>query len=142
MAKLTKEQIIKNNELIAEFMGATKFDYLQYDEGWTEFRFKEHPDCTIKKRWERFSPSRLQYDVNWNWLMPVVERIEQLQGVEIVICTEYCFISYGDTEDLLINKDYNTDKVRPEDCCSSKFEGVYMMCVQFLEYYNTLKDKL
>ena len=55
---------MKNNKLIAEFMGMKYSDERSFDNGeWTH---------TIK------SLSKFQTD--WNWLMPVVEKIESLRN--------------------------------------------------------------
>ena len=57
---------LENNKLIAEFMGITPNEAGVYH---------------VSKH-KGYSLENLQYHTEWNWLMPVVERIEQVhEGV-------------------------------------------------------------
>ena len=56
----------KNNKLIAEFMGCTH-------------PFNEITDATLYNvSHGTFELSELRYDASWDWLMPVVQKIESL----------------------------------------------------------------
>jgi hypothetical protein len=60
---------MENNKLIAEFMG-----FQETSIGWYD------ADECLHEKDNTFDT--LRFDVDWNWLMPVVERIEQvIQGV-------------------------------------------------------------
>ena len=61
---------MKNNKLIAEFMGCTN-------------PFNEIHDATLYKVEQgTFEFDELQYHTSWDWLMPVVDKIEQVhEGV-------------------------------------------------------------
>jgi hypothetical protein len=61
---------MKNNKLIAEFMGCTN-------------PFNEIHDATLYKVEQGiFELDELQYHTSWDWLMPVVDKIEQVhEGV-------------------------------------------------------------
>ena len=61
---------MKNNKLIAEFMGCTN-------------PFNEIHDATLYKVEQgTFEIDELQYHTSWDWLMPVVDKIEQVhEGV-------------------------------------------------------------
>ena len=61
---------MKDNKLIAEFMGCTN-------------PFNEIHDATLYKVEQgTFELDELQYHTSWDWLMPVVEKIEQVhEGV-------------------------------------------------------------
>ena len=61
---------MKDNKLIAEFMGCTN-------------PFNEIHDATLYKVEQgTFELDELQYHTSWDWLMPVVEKIEQIhEGV-------------------------------------------------------------
>jgi len=70
----------KSNTLIVEFMGFNidgKFAYIE-DEG--------------SPLEENMLISDMKYDTSWDWLMPVVEKIEDM-GSEIVITNAECTIS-------------------------------------------------
>lgn len=57
--------IQQNNKIIAEFMGA-KFDNNKYSHESSEYYFEA---------------SELEYHFSWDWLMPVVDKIEGLKAV-------------------------------------------------------------
>jgi hypothetical protein len=61
---------MRDNKLIAEFMGCTN-------------PFNEIHDATLYKVEQgTFELDELQYHTSWDWLMPVVEKIEQVhEGV-------------------------------------------------------------
>ncbi len=72
---------IKNNVLIAEFMGATKND--------SEWKipnvsipyqgFERYGDCEpCLKFTDKCQTYEMEYHKSWNWIMPVVEKIESL----------------------------------------------------------------
>lgn len=62
-----------DNELIAEFMGGVFGRPHEDDaEGW---RFKPQPTSYYR---DNAVHVKLNYDSDWNWLMPVVEKIEKL----------------------------------------------------------------
>lgn len=67
---MTPEQVQQSNELIARFMGAkivndTDYNYVVYG-----FPKKEPGDCYLRQ---------MKYHSRWEWLMPVVEKIESIQ---------------------------------------------------------------
>ena len=74
---MTQEQI-KNNSIIAEFMG-----FIFYDDEGKYYHVEEGYFLCI--------PNELKYHESWDWLMPVVERIESL-GNKVSISEAYCDI--------------------------------------------------
>jgi len=60
-----------SNKLIAEFMGYESYEY----RGYTMFVFEEDNHRTDVD---------LHYHTSWDWLMPVVEEIYQLQFEDVV----------------------------------------------------------
>lgn len=81
---MTKKEIIKNNTFIALFMGA------RYVSDW---RFLDNPEnppeptyvftketVPTKHACYNWGAEDLQYHENWNWLMPVLEKIEREHG--------------------------------------------------------------
>lgn len=72
----------KKNELIAEFMGAQIYDVTtDRDEEYDLFTCSAmsdifaHIDSEDVHEQHYFSPSEMKFDTSWDWLMPVVEKI-------------------------------------------------------------------
>jgi hypothetical protein len=114
------ENLTENNKLIAEFMGlaySTKYQY----EGWYKNANFNNRICDY---------DGLKYHSSWDWLMPVVEKIESLSFV----------ISFE------IGRKYVEIKPVRElrDCFyiegKTKIEAVYNACVEFIEWYNQKND--
>ena len=68
---------MKNNKLIAEFMGVEK-TYNPSTEKVLSYAVNDNVQCL---------PHELQYHTSWDWLMPVVEKIgdENLLSIDIDI---------------------------------------------------------
>jgi hypothetical protein len=115
---MTKEEIIEGNKLIAEFM---------YPEAKKEYEMGEIDisDGIYKKMCLVMNDfNHMSYHTSWDWLMPVVEKIENL-GYIVKISTKCCSIS----------KDNNNDST----FCMAKFgrnklENIYMCIVAFTKY--------
>jgi hypothetical protein len=111
----------ENNKLIAEFMSLsyrTKKDY----QGW-------YKDSSFTDRICSFDG--LKFHSDWNWLMEVVEKIEDLKHCQIDISLNWCRIGYKDT---LFNYD---SRNHFKDI--TKIESVYNACVEFIKWYNENK---
>jgi hypothetical protein len=78
---------MKNNKLIAEFMGANPFresvneDVLSYE----MYGLVENIEDGLDEK-HFFLPSEMKYHTSWDWLMPVIDKIESdgRYGVEIL----------------------------------------------------------
>lgn len=129
----------KGNELIAEFMGA-KFD--------PEWRFLDKPENPIQPTWvfqevptkhscSNWGTDQLMYHEDWNWLMPVVEKIENLdagRGIYLVnIEGQYCSIKIHDETEWLI---CSTEFLES----SSKIDAVWRTVVKFIQNLNVNKS--
>ena len=69
-----------DNELIAEFMGLKPYEDSRYGTMW--------PDPTNQNK----VGFALKYDTSWDWLMPVVEKIQKECSHRIVIDGSKCRI--------------------------------------------------
>jgi hypothetical protein len=113
---LTKEE---GNKIIAIFMG------LAFHESTAEWTY-EHPEDGTAVIWSDDNPP---YDTSWDWLMPVVEKIEQLGfgftvdpfGIEIIDYTT------GKEE---VRVRYINDDNYP------KIEQYYASVTEFITWYN------
>ena len=126
------EDIIKSNKLIAEFMGGMSHEketsFIRGYIGLDEFNFqeKDYPETPHDGSCWKFY--ELKYHSSWNWLMPVVEKIEKL-GYRVTIQGLNCWI---DTHKGAI---FGTDKK------NSKRNSVYIAVVEFIKWYNQNKSK-
>lgn len=133
----------KNNQLIAEFMGWSYIDET-YEIGSKPFKAWETPYTQekwvisgISEGWEpvnTFTTEELLFHTSWDWLMPVVEKIESIEEgkYQIDILQEGCracvqcqtFID-------------NTVSKMPEG--STKLESAYKTVIDFINWYNENK---
>jgi len=111
----------ENNKLIAEFMGAIP------DTGETEgafggIRFPHGYDRTIA----------LLYDTSWDWLMPVVEKIEDIDGGKYdinILKNGTQIFEYSSGGKVIVN---NVADIS----FSNKIEHTYQAVVEFINFYN------
>lgn len=75
-------------------------------------------------------PSKFEYHISWDWLIPVVEMIESL-GYLIDIFGKAISIHHKDGEIIVDN---------PESSADTKFQAIYNACYQFIEWYNENKN--
>ena len=106
---------MEDNKLIAEFMGAE----------WHKDFFKDV--CII-------SPSNISYKfhTSWEWLMPVVEKIENL-GYDVIIRQGTCEIE-GENEEGIEYSHF-------ECFDASKHITTYTAVVEFIKTYNLNTSK-
>jgi hypothetical protein len=108
---------IENNRLIAEFMG------------YNEEIVNDEIYFTLPDMLESLSDEELHYHSDWNWLMEVVEKIENYNEYTNVLftpqgCEINCYIENG----FLFSND-----------CNTKIEAVYNACIEFIKWYNKQK---
>ena len=105
----------ENNKIIAKFMGATLTKDLQI-----MYPVYEGDSSYVKD---------LKYHLDWNWLMEVVEKIENL-GYKVDISkwenSQYCGI-------------YLNGKKISGNETNTKIEAVYNACLEFIKWYNENK---
>jgi hypothetical protein len=107
--KTTEINTTQENILIAEFMGYE----IQKDP--TE-RFFGRYKTPITKVW--IKENELSFDTDWNWLMEVVRKIEQLEDVY-------------DFEEFLLIRD---------ELCTGRIEESFYNIVDFIKWYNKQKN--
>jgi len=117
---MKESEIITRNKLIAEFMGGCYTDVFHAAP-------KDIPVFAIYAR----TVNELKYDSSWDWLMPVVEKIEdttchEYYFYQITIWKNCCKISDG-------NNGYEINSTfHPE----SKIKAVWSAVVEFIKWYN------
>lgn len=115
---MEQKEIIEGNKLIAEFMGAEKSFYGDY----MIFTI-DNPQYTGK-----INHSDIKYHTSWDWLMPVVEKIEE-NGCQIEIELYSCYV---------INSEKLLDEMNIlfQAHCDSKIKAVYEVVVSYIRWYN------
>ena len=120
----------ETNRLIAEFMDLVKVDseeelFYYVEDRKISSRFYMEADV------EYCSPEELPYHLSWDWLMPVVEKIEQDTGWKLIMYSNGCL--------------WNKCGDHPNDIrryfTGSRQNAVYEAVVWFIEWYNTKVDE-
>ena len=131
----------KNNKIIAKFMGL-KAEFVEYDREFNNpiyvvysnthlfFRNFKVNDVSLKQGFDKENPLeyfykflKFKYHSSWDWLMPVVEKIESSKREEDEFDIFGNCVQVGDNE--FVGK--------------TKIEAVYMAVVEFIkkkEYYH------
>jgi hypothetical protein len=114
----------EGNKLIAEFLGWV-FHTKEYN--WKRSRIDYPTWSDGAMGWKE-----LHFHTSWDWLMPVVERIENLACVgAVVISRDHCWIS-DDKEPA------DNQNIVPADLCrKSKINAVWNAVVRFIQWYNS-----
>ena len=127
---MTEKEIMESNLLIAEFMGWRK----DSTHGWLA---KNEIDA-----WQYRDNYYFKYYVSWDWLMPVVEKIETIktpssETIKVIVGdNKSCVISSGtlatDGEvEILYCLDKSFDK------SSSKIKATWRAVVEFIKWNNS-----
>lgn len=108
-------EILDGNKIIAEFMGGKK-DSLSSE--WFYF-------LTLG---QYIKTSELNYDLRWEQIMPVVEKIDNI-GASVIIGRMFCEIKYIDTFDALKSFDIRI-------ASGVKINAIYGAIIEFIKWYN------
>lgn len=121
------ENVIENNKLIAEFMGFEQKPLGYYD-CVNHYEFVREIDGSARQV-QYFKPEQMRFHSDWAWLMPAVEKIENI-GPYIKIHDMSCRIA--------MIKSYNPTVYQFE--CEvngqTKIEAVHSAVIHFITWYN------
>lgn len=115
-------KITEGNKLIAEFMAViNNFSDYYYMPQFGHY-FNSYGNIEFN---ETFRSDELKYHTSWGWLMPVVEKIENLYDGDVLveISDEKCYIGYGS---------FYQNTATAE----TKIKAVYGAVVEFIKWYN------
>lgn len=133
---MDENEIIACNKLIAEFMGGI------YETNPADL--KPYSDRIVidgkeyKTKPDKITHNYLKYDCSWNWLMPVVEKIETLTMANWNIVSfktqisKNSFVIFSEYKDSVDGIIYQTDPFTKP----SKLEATYNGVVEFIKWYN------
>lgn len=141
------EEILEGNRILAEFMGhnsdlgaAIRFMYSSSEPfplSGNDANF-DSVENEVQMEVEEFGSTlvinTLSFHNSWDWLMPVVEKIESIEDKNgynifwVKIDGVCCEIQQADSLDIIVEVD-----------CESKIEAVFMACVEFIKWYNQKK---
>lgn len=107
---------MKDNKLIAVFMGMKP---LNNDSSVLVFSTDRGNDIV--------SIDNLQYQKDWNLLMEVVEKIENL-GFEFFVVESRCKIAH--------NTDHSIETIIDFEIIGTKIQATYKAVVEFIKWYN------
>ena len=120
---MEQTEILEGNKIIAEFMGV-----------------KFHPTVEQWKTSPGYFSKELEYLTNWNWLMPVIEKISKVQ---VIGATEQSDTCYPRTFGMLQN-DTGLPMFR-FNCChlfvgATLIEAAWIAVVEFIKSENDFKN--
>jgi hypothetical protein len=137
---------MNNNQLIAEFMGYQNVrgpkEYPLYKIPEHAYEVYDYEQSSIVDTFSTFFDD-MQFKTSWNWIMPVVEKIESLETIDkdfkdavqcwrVEIFAEWCCIKYA-------SNIYGwTDFI--EEKGENKMEALYSAVIKFIEAYNDYKS--
>lgn len=122
---------MKDNKLIAEFMGLNTSDGVYYNHIVKEID-KHNSTLSLKKEKSKSELTHfalLEYHTSWNWLMPVVEKIEEDEEIDVNILLNGTRIFKWRTDTDIVN---NVAKISFD----KKIEHVYDAVVEFIKQHN------
>ena len=132
---MTQDKLIEGNMMIAEFMGLIREDPSE--------RFRLHqwyrPDKDRRKKscFVGYDHS-LEYHSSWDWIMTVVEKIENTDDTSVEFKGNLCLISFKEdgrwTGRILKGK----GDTRPRSQ-SFKIEAVWQAITEFIQWYKLNK---
>jgi hypothetical protein len=114
-----KKDTTQNNILIANFLKQTvqpfefpQFGYIRHNGDWMD----------------KFLDYQLKFHKDWNWIMEVVQTIENLNYTFDVMGKA---VSINNSNEMIVDLNANSFK--------SKIEAVYTACIEFITWYNENK---
>lgn len=135
---MSEVNVIKGNKLIAEFMGGKPKNHpLGCGNMGYKFPVLIGKGSTLGADW--YSYDALKFDTSWDWLMPVVEKIESIGATWVQINGRHCDIwNYFDVREVLRNGDSveETRKFKVRGNGKTKIEATYSAVLQFITWYN------
>lgn len=141
---MTQEEILEGNKLIAEWLGY-EIDSLAEEDEPERYYVYDHIECIADgvDYWETFDqdwtswlyPDQMKFHSDWNWLMPVVEKIIK----------EYMTDYYNEYDMGIPNSYYvaigSDGKYSSQGISkNSLIEATWLSVIEFIKWYNKNKE--
>ena len=126
---MEQNEILEGNKLIAKFMGG------KYQKANKKQDIEERYFNLINNGYYH-TVSQLRYHISWDWIMPVVKKIEtfRFHQFSVTITDDLCEITK------FVNTDKNLKKCKQLKIISilsdNKINAVYLAVVEFIKWYN------
>ncbi len=132
---MEKKEIIESNKLIAEFMGNPVRQYKEDEPINSEYGEQQYAsfDCEMaiinNKCFDLYS---LQYHSSWDWLMPVVEKINTIAlddfgEMNVMMAANECIIGEEYLHPIIEQR---------RDFKKPMIEMVWLAVIEFIKWYN------
>jgi hypothetical protein len=130
---MSEATILENNKLIAEFMGGKNTARGYFIPYW----------CLVNMDSIELGKGKItEYHKSYDWLMPVVEKIESLKSPDGQCAGNYfCMILGNGISIELPNKEKDILICSTEQKKLTKIEAVYLGVVKFIKWYNKNEKK-
>lgn len=122
-----EETVLTDNEVIAKFMGVPKLIGHNGETLWDTtgsnkliYALKEH---------------NLHYRTSWDWIMPVVERINSIAKTTVSIYPKHCIISVNGTAQAGAH-DFNSNERSETPVDGALIKIIYVSVVNFIKWHN------
>ncbi len=126
---MESKNVLIGNKLIAEFIGMPETNI-------------ENHFGTVESEWCLNSTipfavpyDNAMFDESWDWLMPVVEKIEEMDVVASFQIEQPTIYIWASSESSTF------EDIEVDTFAKSKIEAVYESCIKFIKWYNENKDK-
>jgi len=116
-----RKTLVENNKLIAEFMG---YEIREKGGKLDKYIVWFFPLLNEEKQ-----PNTLFFHTSWDWLMPVVEKIESFEHIEHTVNIVY---HSCDIEDYSLPG----NGIAVNETAKTKKEATYNAVVRFIKWYN------
>ena len=120
-------ETLEGNKLIAEFMITQK----PSDDFCVNWKDKIGFSVFMNGKSKTYLYSKLKFHSSWDWLMPVVEKIDNF-GVNVIVGRMFCDIKYIDP--LNPSKEFEI-----RIASGVKMNAVYGAVIEFIKWYNENK---
>jgi len=126
---MKKNEILEGNKMISRFASESKEPYRN------EGDFVSYIGCNGEEGY--FDYEDMQYHTSWNWLMPVVEKIENIKDSE----NNYAFsFDIGRDFCVIFHNDLTQNTITAKSEHNNKIKSVWLAVVEFIKWYNSQRS--
>ena len=134
---MTTEEIKEGSDLIVLFLN-NEFSYTFDSSNPSKGVYKQEDSIIPLNHWDWIN--KYQFHSSWDWLMPVVEKIELIDYVSVYFSKTY--LGIHKIEISLHNPNYKYQQVEKTVFIkdNNKLQATFKAVVQFIKWYNDNKE--